>query len=327
MELEVIDQRLVQELFKNGRAPLSRIAKACRVSKEVIHYRLKRLQQKGILQGVISVINPFRLGYQVYFVFFKLRKIDNKREKEITEALAKSKFTILVLTCTGNWDIFVEFYARDAREYQFIMETFIFILGENTAEYSSAMALELFSEPHAYLFKEKNIKIESHRIISKNEKVKFDKDDKKILHILRDDGRATLVEMGKRIGLSLDTIKYRLRRMSKQGIIDSFRPNINVSLLGYTWYIVNLWLNKIDEKRRKMLLSFLRTHPHIFFIAPFAEPNRLQFELMVRSAREFRQILMEIRGIFGDIIERHDSLLVFDEHKFTYIPEAITNPE
>lgn len=259
----------------------------------------------------------------MYVVRFKLEKISTAREKEIIESLVKSKSTILVLSCIGNWDIFVEFYARDNKEYGSLLDTFMAIIGENLAEYSVAAALELISEPHAYLFKEKGKKIEIQSIARSKETVKFDEEDKKILQILNTDARIPSSEVAQKIGVSLDTVIYRIKRMIKQGIVESFRPSLNISLLGYDWYIVNLWLEPSGDKRRKALISFLRDNDAIFFICRLAEPNRLQFELMAKSAKEFRQIFMEIREHFGDIIKQHEALLVFEEYKFTYVPESV----
>lgn len=49
-----------------------------------------------------------------------------------------------------------------------------------------------------------------------------DEVDIRILDILRTDGRATLANVGKQVGLSKPSVKYRVNRLAKFGIIKGF---------------------------------------------------------------------------------------------------------
>ena len=111
------------------------------------------------------------------------------------------------------------------------------------------------------------------------------------------DARILSSEIAQKIGVSLDTVIYRIKRMVKNGIIESFRPSLNAALLGYDWHIINLWLEPSADKRRKALISFLRTNDTIFFIFRLAEPNRLQFELMAKSPKNSGRFSWKLENI------------------------------
>jgi DNA-binding Lrp family transcriptional regulator len=320
-KLDKKDKKILYELFKDGRAPLSKIAKASKISKESVHYRLNRLKKSGFLRKVIPVINPIKLGFDLYIAYFKLQKLSEKKEKEIIEFFNNHESTITVITCTGNWDVLIEFYARDIEDYYNIMNSFTSFLGENLNDYRTETELRVYTESHGYLFKDIPLKrIEIKRdIISK--KIKIDKKDIEILKLLESDGRLALTTIAKRTGLSADTVSYRLKRMIKEGVIESFRPVLDASLLSYDWYIINLLLYNTTDKRKNELINYLRDNPNVFFMAKSVEPNQLEFELMAKGTKEFRKILMKVRNLFGDIIKNYESLLAFEEHKYTHIPK------
>src|SRR3989338_6323874 len=86
-DLDVKDKRILKELFGDGRAPLSAIAKKVGLSTEVVNYRVNGLIKKGILIGFNTVIDVNRIGWQIYFVYIRLRNVDSGKENEIINFL------------------------------------------------------------------------------------------------------------------------------------------------------------------------------------------------------------------------------------------------
>src|SRR3989338_3561257 len=85
--LSIKDRKILRELFTNARTPFSIIAKRVGLSKEVVHYRVKKLLERNILLGFNTVVNVQKLGWQIYFVNIRLRNIDNAIEEEIIKVI------------------------------------------------------------------------------------------------------------------------------------------------------------------------------------------------------------------------------------------------
>lgn len=62
---------------------------------------------------------------------------------------------------------------------------------------------------------------------------KLDKIDKKILHMLQENGRVTNVELAKAAGISAPPCLRRVRALEEAGFIKSYHANIDAGVLGY----------------------------------------------------------------------------------------------
>ena len=62
----------------------------------------------------------------------------------------------------------------------------------------------------------------------------LDKIDRGIISALENDGRASLAEIGKAVGLSGPAVGERLRRLQSEGIIEGFTVCVNARAIGYT---------------------------------------------------------------------------------------------
>ena len=62
IKLDLTDRKILTELDKNCRISNSVLARKVNKSREAMKYRIKQLQQKGILTGFITSINPNKLG-------------------------------------------------------------------------------------------------------------------------------------------------------------------------------------------------------------------------------------------------------------------------
>ena len=62
----------------------------------------------------------------------------------------------------------------------------------------------------------------------------LDQIDREIIAALDSDGRASLAEIGKRVGLSGPSVGERLRRLREDGVIEGFGVRVDLRALGYT---------------------------------------------------------------------------------------------
>ena len=68
----------------------------------------------------------------------------------------------------------------------------------------------------------------------KNDNVKLDGIDKKILKMLMENSRRPILEIAKNIGISGAAIHQRLRKLEKQNLIIGSSIKVNTKILGYT---------------------------------------------------------------------------------------------
>ncbi len=60
----------------------------------------------------------------------------------------------------------------------------------------------------------------------------FDPVDRRILHILRSDGRASHASIAKKVGLSAPAVGERIRKLEQAGVISGYRAILDPDLVG-----------------------------------------------------------------------------------------------
>ena len=74
---------ILYQLELNARQPNSEIAKKVGLSKEVVNYRIKRLENERVIKSYYAIIDLSKLGYINFRVYLKLIDATPKKEKEI----------------------------------------------------------------------------------------------------------------------------------------------------------------------------------------------------------------------------------------------------
>ncbi len=60
----------------------------------------------------------------------------------------------------------------------------------------------------------------------------LDEIDKKLLNLLQEDCRKSILDMSRELGISKSTVSYRIKRLEDEGIIEGYHAKINASQLG-----------------------------------------------------------------------------------------------
>src|SRR3989338_3831479 len=126
--LDVNDRKIIYELDRNSRQSFSSVGKKVRLSKEVVNYRVKRLQELGVLKGFYTVIDLAKLGYDSYRVYFKLTETSPEKQAEIIEHFRAKKGVWWLCSFMGEWDIAFATWARNnydfGRIWQAVLERY-----------------------------------------------------------------------------------------------------------------------------------------------------------------------------------------------------------
>ena len=95
-QLDLKDRKILYYLDLNCRQSNSQIGKKVGLSKQVVDYRIKRMEEGGIITGYWTSIDSYRFGYEVYRYYIIFQNATQQIQKEIIEQLVKYKNTILL---------------------------------------------------------------------------------------------------------------------------------------------------------------------------------------------------------------------------------------
>ncbi|MBU0758440.1 MAG: Lrp/AsnC family transcriptional regulator [Nanoarchaeota archaeon] len=319
--MDKIDRKIIRKLFSDVRVSNNQIARQVGVSKEMVNYRLNRLKKRQVLQGFVTIINNHKIGYITSITYFKLQKVNHDREKEVIFKLSGCDFVKCIATCTGPWDMFVVTASKNMLHFNQNIVEYENIMGENLKKKRSAIILEEYFMPYDYITGSQR-KLMARR--QTREKVLIDRIDNLILESMSNDPYISLVELSKRIDLTPEATSYRIKSLIKKGVIEGFFPLVDITILGFHWYTVSLHLHNITAVRENELIKYLMSDTNIVVVIKTVGEWDIEFDVHIENSLKFRELLMDIREKFPDIINDLESNLIFNDYKYTHFPKGLS---
>ena len=115
--LDETDRRLLAMLQRDCRVPLQEVAEILGVPKSTVHYRIRKLEQDGIVEGYHAKVNATRLGYDYLAVVLVRARYGPKYHEKVGRRLAKVPGVSAVYYVLGDIDFIVLIRARDRDDY------------------------------------------------------------------------------------------------------------------------------------------------------------------------------------------------------------------
>lgn len=127
--LDDLDKEILRELQKECRTPLQDIADKVDAPTSTVHYRLKRLEDREIIEGYYAKVNPEKL-YTDYIAAIRLRvELTPGYYEEIGNELAKVPGVWAVYVILGDYDFLVMTRSKDRAEFMIIVDKILQIKG------------------------------------------------------------------------------------------------------------------------------------------------------------------------------------------------------
>lgn len=317
--LDVKDRRILFELSKNCRLPTTQIAKKVGLSQQATDYRIHRLVKNSIIADFVTEINLGQLGFTRHIMYIQLKNVDEKKEQEIIHYFVEHPFLTWVVTSTGKWSLAFDIIAHDLAHANKIIEEIKERYGEFIGEYKIASQIDYrYFHSKYYGFHEqspsKKSKIVEHKI---------DGVDLTLLKLLSQNARLDYTQLSKKLDLTANGVKNRIKKLIQAGIIQSFHIAPNKTLLGYEQYYIQFIFENFNKEREKQLMSYVINHPNInVYYKPIGHWD-LEIGIFVHNPRELRKIILDMRNKFSDILKIYDSMLFYEEPKSNFTPDGV----
>ncbi len=121
-QLDLFDRKILNVLRREGRLPVTELAKRVGLSKTPCQTRMKRLQDEGYILGFRAVLDPARLGLE--HVAFVEVKLTDTRERALTEFNEAIRAIPEIEQChmiAGAFDYLLKVRTKDMRSYRRVL--------------------------------------------------------------------------------------------------------------------------------------------------------------------------------------------------------------
>ncbi|MES0884000.1 Lrp/AsnC family transcriptional regulator [Roseibium sp. SCP14] len=120
--LDRFDQKILRELSKDGRLPVTDLAKRVGLSKSPCQVRLKRLQSEGYIRGFKAIIDQKKLGLEhIAFVEVKLKDTTEQALRAFNDAVRAVPEIEQCHMIAGAFDYLLKVRTRDITSYRTIL--------------------------------------------------------------------------------------------------------------------------------------------------------------------------------------------------------------
>jgi DNA-binding Lrp family transcriptional regulator len=112
--MDKLDFHIIQSLNVNARKSFRHIAKDLKVSLSTISNRVKKLEEEGIIERYIPVVNTEKIGYELTAIINI--KLTHGKLIEVQEKISKDNHVSAVYDITGDWDSIIVAHFKDRRD-------------------------------------------------------------------------------------------------------------------------------------------------------------------------------------------------------------------
>jgi len=317
VRLDKKDREILFHLDNNSRQSFSDLGKKVRLKKETVFQRVKRLQEKGILEQFQTIINPHKLGYQNYRLLIKLKRVDKKKTEEIINFFINSKFTGWVVKCEGNWDLAIWYQIKDLYDFKIEYEIFKYKFSNFVSREKLSIFTDVMRYSKSFLLDRKN----NHKIIMSlsGEKISLTQSDRELLKVLANNSRTSLVELSENLNLSTKTIMKRIKYLEKNKIILGYSIRLNSSKIGFPHFKLHIKLDDLNQEIIKKIEGVIYLNKNMTWLNKSISGFDLDIDVNIESSEELSKLLEELKHLFKKNIDNYEILFYKKEYKQRFL--------
>ncbi len=323
LKIDVKDKKLIYYLSMDARLSHSQISKRIGLSKNAVKYRIERLKKLGVIHHFASIVNLGSIKMTTFTLLLKFNE-DIYDKPEIIEYFKEHPFADWVVTLSGHWDIFVEMASKDIKHMHDLVEEIISKFGSNLNTYKLFLSNDTLRVEHLVEDFYQGLKLEPLPLLERTpHKHKLDFTDMKILQLLNEDSSLPYLEIARKLNLTIDIVRYRIKNMLDKFIIIKFFAEIDLKKLGYTEYLFFVKLRNASSERFNKIRKSIQTNSNITYAFFDVNNYSIAFVCEFKNVEDVDTLSRHLQREFNDIIDTQEYLLVKEQILFNLFPRGI----
>ncbi|MFH1307543.1 MAG: Lrp/AsnC family transcriptional regulator [archaeon] len=136
-KIDKIDEKIIKIINQNAKLTNAEIGNKLNLNYKTIQNRIKKIEEKGIIQAYRTWIDYQKIGSTYYKALITLRKFSDEEEKKILEFAKQHPNIIYIITCVWPWDIEIEVECEKHETFLDILKEFREKMGNLIVDYES----------------------------------------------------------------------------------------------------------------------------------------------------------------------------------------------
>ncbi|MFH1063851.1 MAG: Lrp/AsnC family transcriptional regulator [Candidatus Woesearchaeota archaeon] len=323
VKLDKKDRKLLYALELNARASELELAKKTLLSREVVRYRLEKLEKQGVIRSYNTIVDTLRLGFLMFRTYYKFTGLTAEKEKELIAFLmARVNWVTKV---EGKWNLTTMNFVESIYEYEEFIKELKQEFGQYIQDYWVSTMTKLHHYKRGYLLDGRKGDEDLIMGIGKSEKVReIDALDKKILNIIITNARMKYIDIASKLKVTPKLVKERIKKMIDSKVILGFVTFLDINKLDKAYFKVHFKLKNYSLQKFRSLLQYSLQHPDIVYVVEAVGGDDLEIEVQVDNNQELYKIIRDMQLKFSDVIQDYYFMEYTTEYKFDYLPKRMS---
>ena len=293
-------------------------------SQQLLKYSTNTLEKENILYDPYFIFDYSYFGLILFRVYFKGVYVKEQDKMRIIKELKDNPYILSIYELTGEFDLAVEFTFPNPSKFN---KEFKKIISVNPLlkEYKIVLNLVTFIYPRNYLIKDQKLQsLDSYKIIGGDrEKEEFDRQEISLLKVILNNPTTRYTKLAKNSGMNVKTAKSVLNNLMRRNIIRGCKFLINKNKLKINKNWLFLKLHNLNLERESHLMKYLHDCREVIQVNKTVGDWDLEIDLEALDKSGIRQIILQLREEFSDVIGHFNLIEVYDYYKKTYLPEYL----
>jgi len=320
-DLDLKDRKILYQLDLNCRQTDTQIGKKVGLSRKVVDYRIKRMEEKGVITGYWTAINSFKLGYQVFRIYIKYNDADEEKKQEIIDYFTNYKNSWVIVSLNVPIDLDCVLWVDNIYEFYLFWDKTLTLYEKYFAEYTTSIYIQSINYNKSFLISQ-NKEFENRKMYESTcdgKTVKIDIIDYKLLNELALNAKIPLVNLSKKLECSSQNVNYRINNLIKNKIINGFRVKIDYPSIGLQNCKVDIYLKQHNKK--ESIIKYLEKQPNVIVMNLAVGWADIEPEFIVDNVKHLLEFLEELNSRFPNVIKKQTFWITKEFHKFRWLPE------
>jgi Lrp/AsnC family transcriptional regulator for asnA, asnC and gidA len=290
IKLNEIDLKLLAYLYHHNREPLTKIARATKLTRQQVEYRLENYIKSGLIRQFFTIINYSAIGLSKFAILFlKVNKYSNL--SKVKKSLKNNKNCISFGELQGEYDLYVDLICKDEKGLNLCVNKII------SSEFVSDYFLmnPYFTEIYPIKFADKKHDKPFSLIDNSSKSIDLTRGEREVLKVLAEDSRISLVNLADKCKISSELAFYTIKRLEKQGVIQGTKIFFDLSLIGYNYMAILFNVSGDSNKIQEKLKYFARNNPYVNSLGlSINKPNGFM-QIFYKNPDELKKVILELR--------------------------------
>ena len=321
IKLDKKDLKILDVLDKNPNVNTNQLAKKVGISRQVAEYRINKLVFQKTIYAFYTLVDLGKLGYSLFRVHFRLKNVTREAYTKFAKELFSDYPSMWVALMSGSFDLIYDVFAKNPNEFEKLISKIVEKNKDIIQSYEKLVALNISIYQYRYFIKEEHERKET-KFNENVDDLKLDEKDKRILQIIKLNSRTPYQVIGKKVDLTRNAVKRRIKKLEDSGIIAGYTILVNFNHIDKQSFKLFIKYNNQKREQEKSLLQFIKQTPGILAKLQLFGKWDLDIEVHKKDITELQEFIIELRNRF-EIIEDYEIVHIIEDYGIDFYPDKL----